>query len=53
VAAAHTHSEVIRRGLNSGVGKIAFAHEMAKKRELPNEEEVGPQLDEFTALRRK
>lgn len=49
VAAANKPSEFVGRGLNLGIEKIAFAHEMAKNRGLPNEE-VGLHLDEFTAL---
>jgi len=50
MAVANKPGEFIRRGLISGVEKIEFPNGMAKNRELPNEEEVGLRLDEFTAL---
>ena len=49
-AVAMIPGEFIRQGLISDVEKIGIPHGMAKKRELPNEEEVGPRRDEFTAL---
>ena len=47
---ANKPGEFIRWGLISGVEKIEFPYGMAKKQELPNEEEGGLRLDEFTAL---